>query len=296
MPGSNSTGAPDTRDYTLGRGIVRLAALTAAGLPDLDGFRDLGNSPEFNITVSVEDVRHQSSRTQLKFTDKRCTVSQEVGLAFQLDEMNFENLADFFSGDTEVYDNPHDVIWANHEDSLISSAVKMGNWYKLYDDDAVLEHGPNRIYDLGAPAVVFSFEEDPAGTPVPLVEGIDFEMDLEMGLVRMLPASILVTDGDAVGWIISVAASSPQDLDQVNALTRADVVGALLFIQTNACDSGNKSEYTFHKVSLSADGDLPLIGDEIEVASFTGVAEVNSGVTDTSQVLTVRSYDQQISP
>ena len=88
MPGLNSTGAPDTRDYTLGRGIVRLAALTAAGLPDLNGFRDLGNAPEFNITVAVEDVRHQSSRTQLKFTDKRCTVSQEVGLSFILDEMD----------------------------------------------------------------------------------------------------------------------------------------------------------------------------------------------------------------
>lgn len=292
MPGLNATGAPNTRDYTLGRGIVRLAALTAAGLPNSDGFRDLGNSPEFNINVSVEDVRHQSSRTQLKFTDKRCTVSQEVGITFILDEMNFQNLSDFFSGSTEVYDNPHDVTWLLHEESIISSSVKVGNWYQLHDNDAgAAEHGVKRLYDLGAAGVTFSFEENPAGVPVPLVLDTDFELDLEMGLVRFLPTGV-VLDGDTVGWALTGAATTPQDLDQVNALIRADVVGALLFIQTNACDEGNKSEYLFHKVSLSPDGDLPLIGDEIQTASFTGVAEVNSGVTDTSQVLTVRTYDQ----
>jgi len=293
MPGLNTTGAPNTRDYTLGRGIVRLASLTAAGLPDSDGFRDLGNATEFNITVSVEDVRHQSSRTQLKFTDKRCTISQEVGLSFILDEMNFQNLADFFSGSTEVYDNAHDTLWTAHEDSIHSSSVVVGNWYQLYDDDSgAAEQGTRRVYDLGAAGVTYEFEEDPAGVPTALVEGTDYELDLEMGLVRYLPGGA-VSDGDTVGWAMLTAASTPQDLDQVNALTRADVVGALLFIQTNACDQGNKSEYLFHKVSLSPDGDLPLIGDDIQTASFTGVAEVNSAVTDTSQVLTVRSYDQQ---
>ncbi len=287
MPGINSSGAPNTRDYTLGRGIVRLASLTAAGLPDADGFRDLGNAPEFGITVSAEDVRHQSSRTQLKFTDKRCTVSQEVGITFILDEMNFDNLADYFSGSTEVYNNPHDVAWVGHQLAIVAAAVKTGNWYQLKDDNG------ERVYDLKATSLVYSFEEDPATGAVALVEGVDYELDHEMGLYRTLPGSILVADGDTIGWEIATGASAAQDLDQVNALTKADVTGALLFVQTNACDQGNKSEYLFHKVSLSADGDLPLIGDEIQTASFTGVAEVNSGVTDASQVLTVRTYDQQ---
>ena len=287
MPGFNTSGAPNTRDYTLGRGIVRLASLTAAGLPDADGFRDLGNAPEFGITVSAEDVRHQSSRTQLKFTDKRCTVSQEVGITFVLDEMNYENLADYFSGDTEVYTNPHDTPWVGHETAIVAAAVKIGNWYQLKDDNGV------RVYDLAAASLTYSFEEDPATAAVALAKDVDYEIDEEMGLVRFLPASILVADGDTVGWEITTGAAAGQDLDQVNALTKADVVGALLFIQTNACDQGNKSEYLFHKVSVVSDGDLPLIGDEIQTASFTGVAEVNSGVSDTSQVLTVRTYDQQ---
>jgi hypothetical protein len=287
MPGINTSGAPQTRDYTLGRGIVRLASLTAAGLPDADGFRDLGNAPEFGITVSAEDVRHQSSRTQLKFTDKRCTVSQEVGITFILDEMNYDNLASYFSGDTETFTNTHDTAWIGHELAIVAAAIKMGNWYQLKSDAG------DRIYDLQAAGLVYSFEEDPATGAVALVEGVDYELDHEMGLVRGIPTSILLLDGDTLGWEIGTAATVGQDLDQVNALTQADVTGALLFVQTNACDQGNKSEYLFHKVSLSSDGDLPLIGDEIQQASFTGVAEVNSGVVSTSQVLTVRTYDQQ---
>jgi len=287
MPGINTSGAPNTRDYTLGRGIVRLASLTAAGLPDANGFRDLGNSPEFGITVSSEDVRHQSSRTQLKFTDKRVTVSQEVGITFILDEMNFQNLADYFSGGTETFTNTHDTAWAAHEDSIVASSVKIGNWYQLKDDNG------NRVYDLGAGGLIYSFEEDPASAATPLVAS-DYEIDEEMGLVRFLSTGTsTLADGEVIGFAITTGAGAGQDLDQVNALTEADVTGALLFIQENASDQGSKSEYLFHKVSLSSDGDLPLIGDEIQQASFTGVAEVNSGVTETSQVLTVRTYDQQ---
>jgi hypothetical protein len=287
MPGINSSGAPNTRDYTLGRGIVRLAKLTAAGLPDADGFRDLGNATEFNITVSTEDIRHQSSREQIKFTDKRCVISQEVGLAYILDEINFDNLGDFFSGSTEVYDNPHDTTWADAEDAIISSSVKLGAWYMLKDDN------DERVYDLGAAGVVLVVEEDPATAAVALTEGVDFELDYEMGLIRFLPTAVSIADGDVAGWNITTGATVAQDIDQVNALTEHDVTGALLFVQANACDQGNKSEYLFHKVSLSSDGDLPLIGDEFQTMSFTGVAEVNSAVSDTSKVLTVRTYDQQ---
>lgn len=295
MPGLNTTGAPETRDYNLGRGIVRLASIDATtGRPDASGFRDLGNAPEFNITLSIEDIRHQSSRSQLKFTDKRCTISQEVGMSFILDELNFQNLADFFSGGTETFDNGHDTAWAAHEDSLVSSSVVLGNWYQLYDDDSgAAAAGTRRVYNLDATGVTYEFEDDPAGTPTALVEGTDYELDKAMGLVRFLPTAVNVTNGGTVGWAMTAAATTPQDLDQVNALTQSDVTGALLFVATNACDQGNKTEYLFHRASVSADGDLALIGDVITQMNFTGVAEVNSLVTDASQVLTIRTYDQQ---
>lgn len=285
MPGSNTSGAPNTRDYVLGRGIVRLAQLTAAGLPDSEGFRDLGNATEFNITVAVEDIRHQSSRSGLKITDKRCTISQEVGVSFILDEINFENLAMFLSGSQELYDNAHDATFV---DAVISTAVNLGNWYQLKNADAVQQ----RVYNLDAAGVVYTVEKDDVAD-VLLVEGVDYEIDEVMGLIRFLPTSILIADGDGALLNLSAAATTPQDLDQVNALAEHDVTGALLFIQENACDEGQKTEYLFHKVSVASEGDFALIGDEFATLAFTGVAEVNSGVSDTSKVLTVRTYDQQ---
>ena len=282
MPGINSTGAPSTRDYTLGRGVVRLAKLTAAGLPDADGFRDLGNAPEFSINVSSEELTHQSSREQIKFTDKRVTISQEVGVSFQLDEMNFQNLADAFAGTTETHDNPHDTVFA----SVVASAVKKGAWYQIKDASGA------RVYALDAAGVVYTVEQDPSGTPATLVEGTDYEIDEQLGLLRILPGSA-VLDGDEIGIDVTAGASTPQDLEQVNALKVAAVEGALLFVQENAADGGNKTEYLFHKVSLSSDGDLSLIGDEFQVANFSGIAEANNAVSDTSKVMTVRSYDQQ---
>jgi len=264
---------------------VRLAQLTAAGLPDSEGFRDLGNATEFNITVAVEDIRHQSSRSGLKITDKRCTISQEVGVSFILDEINFENLAMFLSGSQELYDNAHDATFV---DAVISTAVNLGNWYQLKNADAVQQ----RVYNLDAAGVVYTVEKDDVAD-VLLVEGVDYEIDEVMGLIRFLPTSILIADGDGALLNLSAAATTPQDLDQVNALAEHDVTGALLFIQENACDEGQKTEYLFHKVSVASEGDFALIGDEFATLAFTGVAEVNSGVSDTSKVLTVRTYDQQ---
>lgn len=285
MPGLNTTGAPNTRDYVLGRGRVYLASLSAStGLPDANGFRDLGNAPEFNITVDTEDLRHQNSRDCIKFTDKRFVISQEVGLSFQLDETrNFQNLSDFLSGSTETYNNPHD---STHTDVSITLTVHLGAWYQLRKANG------DRVYNLDASGLVYTIEMDDT-VDVLLVEGTDYEIDEQLGLVRFLPTAVNVAEGDPVVWNITTAASGGaiQDLDQVNALIRSEVSGALLFVQDNAGDCGQKIEWLFHKVSLSADGDLAQIGDEVSVMNFTGVAEINSLVTDTSKVLTVRTYD-----
>ena len=58
MAGLNLTGQPNTDDYNLGRGVVYFATLDSA-TERPKSYRDMGNAPEFNITVTVEDVRHQ---------------------------------------------------------------------------------------------------------------------------------------------------------------------------------------------------------------------------------------------
>jgi hypothetical protein len=287
MPGINENGAPDTRDLIVGRGRLMAAKLTAAGLPDANGFRHLGNAPEFNLTVNVEDLRHVSSLDALGFTDKRVVISREVEMSLVLEEVNYENYALFFAGTAETYDNPHDTTF-DHADAVITSAVKLGRWYPLYDDQAV----PQRVYDLGAAGVVYSFEEDPTGTPQALTEGVDYELDHEMGHVRFLPTAVNVAEGDEVGWAITTGASTPQDIDTVQGLTVADESYALLFVEIDPANGGQKAEWLFHKVSLSADGEMGLISNEWRQIPLTGLAESNSAITVGSKVLQVRTFDQ----
>lgn len=285
MPGINTLGAPNTRDYVVGRGRILFALNdSTTGLPTDDGFRDLGNAPEFTVTETTEELKHANSRDCLKFTDKRFVISQEIGIGFKLDETrNFGNLAFFLSGTTSTFDNAHDSTITEFE--MIAN-VKKGNWYEIRNATG------ERVYNLDAAGVVYTFEKQ--GSPdTALVENVDYEIDEQMGLIRFLPAGIVLADGDAIDFAMTAAATTPQDLDQVNALETSEIKGTLLFIQDNAGDCGQKVEWRFHQANLSPDGDLPMIGDEVSVMAFKGVAEINTGtgIVDASRVLTVRTYD-----
>jgi len=282
MPGFNLTGNNNTQDYVLGKGKIYLAKIdSSTGLPDANGFRYLGNAPEFNLSVAVEDRKHKNSFDCLAFTDARFIISQEIDVSFKLDELNFQNLDDFLSGSEETYSNPHNTTMT---DVVISSAVKLGRWYELRNAAGA------RLYNLDAAGLVFFLEKD-AATDVLLVEGTDYVIDKQLGFVQFKSTAVNIAAGDKAQLTITTGATTQKNLDQVNALQRAQVQGVLLFIQDNANDCGQKIEYRFHKVSLTADGDLALIADQESVMSMKGTAEVNSLVSDTSKVLTVRTYD-----
>lgn len=286
MPGLNTTGAPDTRDYILGRGKVYAAELLPSGLPSPAGFRLLGNCPEFTASYEEEVLDHLSSMDCVRSTDKRFVLEQECRLSIQLEELNFQNLAYFFMGETGTYNNPHDVTWATHETAIISASIVQGNWYELRNTTG------QRVYNLDAAGCAYSLEEDPAGTPVVLVEGTDYEIDEPMGLVRFLPGSTAAPNGSEIGWAVTAAATTPQDLDEVAGLTRENIEVVILFVQENGGNCGQKREFRYHKVSLTPEGDLAKISEgDLSTITVSGPALKNLAVADTSKVVTVREYD-----
>lgn len=108
MAGINNSGRANPDDYQLGRGIIYFAPQDATSGP-VNGeaenglYRDLGNATEFNLTVDSETLEHTSSLQGLQTVDKEVRLSQQISFAFTLDEINFDNLAEFFSGTpTEV--------------------------------------------------------------------------------------------------------------------------------------------------------------------------------------------------
>lgn len=287
MVGLNTSGNPDTANYVLGRGELYFSRLTAGGFPDDSGFRDLGNAPEFSITIDVEDLEHFSSRAGLKVLDKKFVISQAASIAFTLDEISFNNLAEFVSGSTGTYDNGHDTTVSDVD---VTASVVQGRWYDIYNSANTTTR--RRVYNMGATGYVYSFDKDVAGVDTLLVEGTDYILDKKMGRIQIIVGSVTCPNGAKLQYTCTTAATTPKDLDQVSGLTVGTIEGALKFIQVDAV-TGERTEYHFHKVQINADGDFSLIGDEVTTMGFSGAALVNNAVPDVSKVMSVRYYTPQ---
>lgn len=260
----NNTGDARAEDYALGRGRLFFGQLDADGRTVTGGLRFLGNATEFNVNLNTETAAHQASYTQLRQTDARCTLSLELGVSFVLDELNFQNYADFFIGETASLTNATGSI-ATH---VLTTAAVGGRWYPIHNSAGA------RLYNLDDDTIVFNLEINGGAD---LVEGTDYEIDKQMGLVKIFetPGTVGVI-GAQIDVDVTTAAASGLSLDKVNAATRSDVKGVLLFESLDGCDSDKKRVFNFRRVSLTPDGDHALIGDDFASMSFSGVAEVNS--------------------
>ena len=279
MPGFNELGIPNTLDYVLGKGKLFFGLNDpSTGLPS--ALRDLGNTPAMTVSIEVEQKEHKNSRDCLAFVDALFITSQKLNLSFQLDEINFENLRDFLSGASDTLNNPHDVT---HTDVVIDATVELGRWYELRKANG------DRVYNLDAAGVVYTIEKD--GTPdVLLVEGTDYVIDEQLGLIFFKTTATNIATGNQAQWSITTGATIPQDLDRVRALQVPLVEGTLIFIQDNANDCGQRNKYRFHRAQLTGDGELALIGNDESVMSFKGVAGINS-LVDATSPLEIVTYE-----
>lgn len=261
MAGSNTTGLPKTTDYSLGRGKLYVAKLnTSTGKPDADGYRDVGNVPDFSVSIDIEELLHQSSQSGLRVTDKRVVVSQTLNMSISLDELSSQNMALFFSGDTATVTNP---AVAGFTANVLTADVKLGRWYDIVNASGA------RAMDLIA-ANVTARE---AGTPTVLVLGTDYKLDLKMGRIFIFSTATGIADGESLDVAVAATAGAAANLDQVKALTKSAEQLVVKFIGENPANNDQQVELEFHSVNLSAEGDFALIGDDWSVMQLTGVAQ-----------------------
>lgn len=139
--------APDTDNYTLGKGVVFFDQLVDSVY---QGERDLGNAPSFTFNIALETLEHFSSRGGLKAKDKEVISQVTPGVAFSLDEVNKENLALLTLGDTTTetqtgsYASAEEVTarLGNRSDLTYRGII---SWDLPYNDDAA----DNVIFTVG---------------------------------------------------------------------------------------------------------------------------------------------------
>lgn len=261
MGAPNTLGTPNVDDYVLGRGIVYIADLTA-GVPG--PWRDLGNAPAFAVNNETETLEHKSSRSGLAVVDKEVTLSRKSAISFQLDEINAENLAEFFSGEKDSVTNPGVAGVAEQVAKYVN--VELGRWYRLTTSAGV------PIMDV--PVANLTLEKD--GAPdVALVENTDFVYDQAGGRFFLMSTAVNIAAGDSANITIAATAGAAATIRKVNFLTQTERLVAICFQCENPANNGKKGWYYFWKVSLKSDGDYSLIADDWATLGFSGALQSN---------------------
>jgi len=92
----------DTELYTLGRGVIWLAAWSGSVAPVLGAYKDVGNAPDFSLEPTEEVLDHFSSRSGKKTKDKQTTLESGATALFTIDSISVENFRLFLSGTTDT--------------------------------------------------------------------------------------------------------------------------------------------------------------------------------------------------
>jgi hypothetical protein len=85
--------SPNVDNYYIGKGIVKWKA---DGDPD---FRDVGNAPLFEVTISVTKLDHFSSRQGIRFKDRSIVTEVNATVKMTLEEITSDNLLLALLGD-----------------------------------------------------------------------------------------------------------------------------------------------------------------------------------------------------
>lgn len=276
----NLTGIPTSDEYYLGRGILYVAELDANGKPK--GYRDLGNTPGFKITVEGETLEHQSSRSGLKKTDVEIQISQKLTLGLTLENFSHENLVLLFSGAKADHTNVSVAGFVEHE-MVAAGTIELGRYYDLVNSSG------ERAYDIDAANLTVKTTN---ATPVTLVKDTDYTVDTEFGRIFLLSSSTALATaiGNSEGLDVTLTADAgAKDVHEVQALKSTAVTCALKFIGENPANDNKKVEVQIHQVKLKPSGDFNFISDELATCELSGVAEENTGADAASPTMTIRS-------
>jgi hypothetical protein len=237
--------APSTENYLLGRGRILFDRFDANGNPQ--GFIDLGNAPDFSISISKDMLEHFSSRSGLRVKDLSVVRELSASFVFTLEEFSLQNLLLALMGESA-------------DESQTAGSVT--------DEAVTARH--DKWVDLAKRKVSNVVVTAQAGSPT-YTENTDYVVDYDEGMIKVLSTGS-IGDGDALLVDYSYA-----DLTQaeVRSLKEASVDGKLKFIGDPA--QGPALVIEVWKCKLSPSGDIGLIGDDL--ANFQLTAEVEKDET-----------------
>lgn len=231
-------------NQTLGRGEVHFSRFIT-GTQTPEGFRYLGNTPEFGLTIETEYLDHFSSDRGIREKDKSVPLETTRTGNLVADDIQMDNLAIFFFGEKAILAQTSATGVTEQIDDVIQ-----GRSYQI----GVTGGNPTGVRSISNVTVEVA-------ASAKTVE-VDYTVDPELGIITIVEGGG-IADGSDIDIEYDRAAKSRE---QVISGTEP-VEGALRFISYNP--EGEKRDFYMPYVKLSPNGDFPLKSDEWQQMPFT---------------------------
>lgn len=235
------------KNYTLGRGKLYFSRFIGADPTKLEGYRHVGNTPEFNLTIEQEVLEHFNSDSGIREVDESVPLEVTRSGSMTMDDIQSENVALFFFGTSAT-------ITQSSSPGLTDNtlAVKKGKTYHI---------GRTAAKPDGERGIGNVLVKD-ATDVTTYVAGTDYTVDLDRGLITIL-ATGAIADDDVIHITFDrLAKSWPQVISGSQP-----VEGAILFVQDNPV--GENHDYVLPHCKISPNGDFALKGDDWQQIPFS---------------------------
>ena len=234
------------QNYTLGRGELHFGKF-AAGTTTPLAERYFGNTPEFNLTIEVENLDHYSSDRGIREKDDSVVLQADRSGSLTTDSVKPDNIALFFFGTKETVT----VVAASAQ-----SQTYTGNPAGLTVQLGTNAQNPSGARNVDTVALV-TVPPTPA-----LVEGTDYVVDKARGRV-MFEETVNVKALTSVAFTYDVDASKR---DRIISGSQP-VEGSLRYLAMNP--KGENFDYFMPWVKITPNGDYALKGDEWQTIPFS---------------------------
>lgn len=224
-------------NQTLGRGKIYISQFLS-GTHTPAGFRYIGNTPSFNLTVNQSKLDHYSSEAGVRVKDRSIVTQMDIMGNLVLDDINSENLALFFFGAQSVLTQTS----ATAETQTFANTVQ-GYAYQL---------GATAANPTGVRSVTNVVVKVGAATKA---LGTDYTLDAERGLIFIVEGGGIA---DAASIIVTYDRPAKSRKQVVSGTTQVE--GAIRFEAANP--QGAQNDFYMPYVRLSPNGDFGLKTDE----------------------------------
>lgn len=233
---------PGEYPYVLGRGLV---------LTKKNGettWKDTFHGKGFTLNITSDSLEHENLRNAVKTVDKQVVTKLKAEGKIDVDVPCVDNLLMFFYGDSAIVDAQTGGAWTAEEFTVIK---------------------PDEWQSLGKRGIVITTITDDDTTPVPLVEGVDYYVDLVRGLFLPLSTSSLVgSAGDKFRITGTYATHSKSSIYIGEKITKRHI-----------WFKGNPATGIIQDIkgycTIKPEGDLAFIGDEWQNFTFTLLFETH---------------------